>query len=51
MAGGVDEVVGHVNRNLTNYDYFRIILDNGSYLLCPIGEFLDDLETATLQCS
>ena len=47
----MDKVGENVNDNIYTYDCFRIILDNGAYLHCPIGEFLDDLQTATLQCS
>merc|ERR1719317_582903 len=44
-------VVSHAGSDAWLGEWIRIILDNGAYLHCPIGEFLDDLQTATLQCS
>merc|ERR1719250_145503 len=51
IDGSAIMVVSHAGSDAWPGEWIRIILDNGAYLHCPIGEFLDDLQTATLQCS
>ena len=30
---------------------FRVVLDGGAYLQCPLDDFLDDFQSVTIRCS
>jgi len=48
--GGALLVVTHNGLDGWKGDWFRIVLDGGKYLQCPLGFFMDNLESATLTC-